>query len=145
MNTARELEVRDGLVDVIEALKKVEFVVSGPITLKLELNQPVSITEEEIKSRIKKLAEDCNIPLQIATDTAVEEQKRELPAKLVQLGKWIAEGKYTKNQLIDKYVKKFAGQRSTIITLLSYSKSEKYNKFDKLVIEDEKGIFRFKE
>ena len=70
----------------------------------------------------------------------------ELPAKLVQLGKWISEGKYTKSQLIDKYVKKFAGQRSTVITLLSYCKSEKYNKFDKLVIEDvNTGIFRFKE
>lgn len=142
-NTARELEVRNSVLDVIEALQKVE--ITGGITLKLELNQPVSISKGEIETKIQELARVCNVPLQIATGTVAEEQKKELTAKLRQLEKWIDEGKYTKQKLIDMYVKKFAGQRSSIVTMLSQCKNKKYNKFDKLVIEDERGVFKFAE
>lgn len=147
MNTAKELEIHEKttLMDVIEALRKVEFSVTGPITIKLEINQGAAISREEVKAQIEALASACNVPLQVVTSAVVETQKKELPPKLMQLEKWIAEGKWTKAQLIDKYVRKFAGQRSSIITMLSMCKNKKYNKFEKLVVEDEKGIFKFVE
>lgn len=140
-NTARDLEVRNSVLDVIEALQKVE--ITGGITLKLELSQAVSISKGEIEAKIQELARVCNVPLQIATGTVVEEQKKELTAKLRQLEKWIAEGKYTKPKLIDMYIKKFAGQRSSIVTMLSQCKNKRYNKFDRLVVETPDGIYKF--
>lgn len=145
MNTAKELEVheKNSLVDVIEALKKVEFSVSGPITIKLEIGQKSALSASEIKSRIEDLVEACKVPLQVVTEGTVGEQRKELPIKMLQLSKWIGEAKYTKPQLIDKYVRKFAGQRSSIVTMLSMCKNPKYNKFEKLVVEDSNGIFKF--
>lgn len=56
----------------------------------------------------------------------------------------IQEGKFTQKEIMTKGREKFPSLApSTISTLLCDSKNPKYNKFDKLVVLDEKGIMKF--
>lgn len=57
----------------------------------------------------------------------------------------IKEGKYTKEQLIQKGMKQFPHlTKSTIQTFLTDAKNPKYNKFENLIIQDSEDIISFK-
>jgi len=56
----------------------------------------------------------------------------------------IAAGKYTRAEIVEKILAEFAVSKSTIGTVLSDGKNPKYNKFEKLVVEDKTtGILSF--
>lgn len=58
----------------------------------------------------------------------------------------INEGKYTRTQLLDLFLEQFSdAPRSTIHTMLIDAKNPRYNKFDRLVVEDENKIMRFED
>ena len=57
----------------------------------------------------------------------------------------ITKGKFTRNQLIEKGMKKFPSlTKVTIATMLTDAKNPKYNLFDKLVVVDSEGVLTFK-
>lgn len=60
------------------------------------------------------------------------------------IGTKIEEGKYTRKELEDLASQKFSDLSiSSIKVIITDGKNPKYNKFDKLVIEDEKGVLSF--
>ena len=61
------------------------------------------------------------------------------------IGTMIAEGKYTKQQIIDLICKDWKDVKQiTVSTYLSDAKNPKYTKFDQIAIEDARTkIFRF--
>jgi hypothetical protein len=57
---------------------------------------------------------------------------------------FVEKGKYNKAQLIEMLEKKFPDATKTgLITLLTDCKNPKYNKFDRLVVQDANGIYKF--
>jgi hypothetical protein len=57
---------------------------------------------------------------------------------------FIEKGKYNKAQLIEMLEKKFPDATKTgLITLMTDCKNPKYNRFDKLVVQDANGIYKF--
>ena len=57
----------------------------------------------------------------------------------------IGKGKYTKAELVEKGIEKFPHlTASTLQTFLTDAKNPKYNKFDEVVVQDEKGVLSFK-
>lgn len=65
--------------------------------------------------------------------------------KIAFLGSLISQAKFTRDEIVEKALKKFEGTpASTIRTYISDGKNSKYCKFPKLVTESEKGIVSFK-
>lgn len=60
------------------------------------------------------------------------------------LTKEIAKGKITRKDLITQAMEKFGVSKSTVTTLISDGKNQKYCKFEQLVVEDENGTLSFK-
>jgi hypothetical protein len=57
---------------------------------------------------------------------------------------FIEKGKYNKAQLIEMLEKKFPDATKTgLITLLTDCKNPKYNRFDRLVVQDANGLYKF--
>lgn len=83
-----------------------------------------------------------------------EKPKKKKPVKVVKnaaqlkvdfFTPFIEKGKLTKAELIEKGVKEFPKlSKSTLITFLTDAKNPKYNKFKKLIIQNEKGVMTFK-
>jgi len=84
----------------------------------------------------------------------VKKEKKELFSKkssttadrVAFIAPFIEKGKFTKAQLVEKLTGKFPDLAiSSLQTMLTDAKNPKYNKFQKLVIQDDKGILSFKE
>lgn len=81
----------------------------------------------------------------------VKKQSKAIPAKKGSLTKsrialltpLIKKGKFTKKELIDKALEEEPGATSGIQTLLTDGKNPKYNKFEKLIVQDKTGIMSF--
>jgi len=59
------------------------------------------------------------------------------------LERLIRKGKYTINEIVEKYVARFGGEPITVRTLLYHGMNPKYNKFSSLVVKNGKGILSF--
>ena len=77
--------------------------------------------------------------------TTTTENKKIIKGVRGAIGALIAEGKYTKAQIIDLICKDWKDIKAiTVSTYLSDAKNPKYSKFDRLAIEDPKTkIFMF--
>lgn len=97
--------------------------------------------EEEVETPKKQAKKE--VPAQ--KEKVKKEKGPSLTSKRVEfLSPLIKEGKYTKKQLLEMYMKKNKGENEVgVATLLTDAKNPKYNKFDKLVISGENGILKF--
>jgi len=77
--------------------------------------------------------------------TATAETKKVVKGVRGAIGAMIAEGKFTKSQIIDIICKDWQDVKAiTVSTYLSDSKNPKYSKFDKIAIEDPRTkVFSF--
>jgi hypothetical protein len=71
-----------------------------------------------------------------------EKKPSALAERRIFLHDMIVEGIHTRKQIAEACVAKFGGNITTILTILSDSKNSKYNKFEKLVVENNK-IYSF--
>ncbi len=114
--------------------------------------------EEEKEEEVEDEEEEVEIEDQDEDEVENEEQEEEkvvtnkrskkdetiISKRLAFLAFLIGEGKYTRKELVEKTLKQFPGaSKAAIQTTLSDAKNPKYNKFERLVVEDDKGIVSF--
>lgn len=81
----------------------------------------------------------------MTTEKTTAETKKVIKGVRGAIGALIAEGKYTKQQIIDAICKDWKDVKQiTVSTYLSDAKNPKYSKFEKIAIEDAKTkVFSF--
>lgn len=111
---------------------------------------PVTTTKKNLKSEKKLIPQTSEQAKKLLkVDPAVTEVKKINQPKpksglSIFLKELIEQGKFTQKEIFAQSHAKFPLLApSTISTLLTDSKNPKYNKFDKLVTLDDKGILQF--
>jgi hypothetical protein len=113
-------------------------------------DKPVKVGDEEPLTPSGRK----QVPIPVKKEKKEKVEKKELFAKkasttadrIAFISPFIEKGKFTKKQLVEKLTDKFPDLAvSSISTLLTDAKNPKYNKFPKLVIQDDKGYLSFKE
>ncbi len=93
-----------------------------------------------------KAAEAARAKKEAPAVTKEEPKKaKERPAYLLFLEKLIATGKMTQKEIAEQGWKEFPTvAKSTITTVLVDAKNQKYTRFGRVAVKDEKGILSFK-
>lgn len=85
-------------------------------------------------------------PASSSSGTSGRSKKVDATERRAFMGELISEGKYTKAQIIEKTMEKFPNiSKGSVTTEISDGKNPKYNKFNNLLVIDDKGIVSFKE
>lgn len=111
------------------------------------------ITWAKNRTEIEKDPPVFRKPAPVEKAKPKEEEEKDSPAKRLPpvrhselvpfLTKEIEKGKVTRKDLIVQAMNKFGVSKSTVTTLISDGKNQKYCKFKQLVLEDENGILSF--
>jgi excinuclease UvrABC nuclease subunit len=128
-----DFEQDDLSKETLTVLKEVSTNKISESKVKLEEKEPPKVVEE-VKTKKKP------------TSISLQPQGRRLGEKMLYLAKLIDQGNLTRKEIISKALREFPDiSKSSFQRILSNSKNEKYNKFEKLVIQNDKGILSFKE
>jgi hypothetical protein len=98
------------------------------------------VVVDAYNSIMKEQGETEQVPVKVEKKEALPEKKKSAETqskgeKLSFLESLIAKGKFTKKELVDKYVEKYGGSLSSPATLLADGKNPKYNRFSHLIVE----------
>jgi hypothetical protein len=114
------------------------------------VNNPVTTTNQTLKSGKKLIPQTSEQAKKLLkVDPAVTSAKKITQPKTksglsIFLKELIQQGKFTQKEIFTQAHAKFPLlASSTISTLLTDSKNPKYNKFEKLVVVDDKGLMKF--
>jgi hypothetical protein len=144
VEAASVLEDDDKLLETtIDVLEELEIdVPAGIKIIKNKKQEKVEIKKVEKVKKQEQVKSKTEKKIKAKSKEANKENKNEFKARFISL---LDEEKHTQKEIKEILINEFSGKSpSTVLTLLSDSKNQKWCPLDKLVIVDDKGIMRFK-
>jgi len=116
---------------------------SGPRELRADM---LECMPDDVREQVEPKAAEKPAQGKKTTAGAVRPSSEQVKARNALIEKLIDAGKYTRADILEKVSAEYPDiSKSSIQTVLTDSKNEKYNKFSRLAVEDANKIMSFKE